>query len=422
MFWNFTCDKIESIIKLWRIQKMSEQVYKCESCGGIMEFDPNTQTLKCPNCDNSVIISGNRKDIVEHSFTGGVARTYSVKEKQSSTMMCKGCGATIEVSGDATAAICPYCGSSYVLSDKQEEAIIPDGVIPFQFDTNQVKLIFGKWIKKRYFAPNSLKHLYQEGKIQGRYIPFWTFDARCTGSYTGFGGKNRTETYKDSDGNEHTKTETDWYPTSGPINHFFDDVLISGTKNFRSSLVSGMGTYNTKALEGYKPEYFSGYLSETYTVDLNTAHREAVSDMDSELREIARKDILRRYDEARDIRLNVRYNDETFKHIMVPVYATSFFFKNKNYTVLINGQNGTIKGEYPKSPAKIIALIVVIIAALVALWAFLNRNNDSFFADNTQYESAYEIVAEGDYSEVEYSESDYTEVDYSVCDYSEVRM
>jgi len=377
---------------------MSEKIYKCEGCGGIMEFDPKSQTLKCPNCDTTINIAG-RGDVVEHSFNGGAAKTYSVQEKKSSTMMCKGCGATIEVEGDATAAICPYCGSSYVLAEKQEEAIIPDGVIPFMIDTNRVKEIFNNWIKKRFFAPSSLKNLYQAGKIQGRYIPFWTFDADCKGTYSGMGGQNRTEEYEDKDGNKQTRTVTDWYPTHGNLDHFFDDVLVSGTNNFRKALVSGMGTYDTKAVKSYSPEYFSGYLSETYTVDLNTAHNEAVSKMDSELKNMATQDILRRYDEAKDVSINVRYNDETFKHIMVPMYATSFSYNNKNYPVLINGQNGAIKGEYPKSVVKIIAFIAVIIAIIIGLMALLGGGSNSDVADNSQ-NGTYQVVAECDYNEV----------------------
>lgn len=379
---------------------MSDQVYHCESCGGIMEFDSKSQTLKCPNCGTEIHIENNRKDIIEHSFTSRVAKTYSVQEKTSSTMECSGCGATIEIAKDATAAACPYCGSSYVMASKQAEAIIPDGVIPFKVDKNDATQAFGKWIKKLHFAPNSLKTLYERGDIQGRYIPFWTFDADCKGSYTGMGGKRRTEKYKDSDGNTKERTVTDWYFTSGRLDHFFDDVLVSGTENFKKSLINGMASYNVKDVVSYSPEYFSGYLSESYTVELDAAHKTAVSRMDSELRDMARRDILRKYDDSKDININVSYNNETFKHIMVPMYATSYHYKDKNYTVLINGQNKDVKGEYPKSPAKIAILIIAIIAVIAAIFGGVS------FCGSKQ--SAMEIPSDT-YSEVAY-DCDYLEV------------
>ena len=48
---------------------MSDHAYRCENCGGIMEFDAASQSLKCPNCDTVVVIENNREDVEEHSFT-----------------------------------------------------------------------------------------------------------------------------------------------------------------------------------------------------------------------------------------------------------------------------------------------------------------------------------------------------------------
>ncbi len=373
---------------------MDEKNYRCENCGGIMEFDAKTQTLRCPNCDTTIQIDNNAADVEEHTFTASALNTYKVTEKTSSTMVCSGCGATIEVDKDSTAVKCPYCGSGYVLSDKQEEAIIPDGVIPFKIDKNKVQEIFGGWIKKRHLAPSELKALYQQGGITGRYIPFWTFDADTHASYTGMGGKHRTEHYKDKDGNTQTRTVTDWYHTSGRIDHFFDDLLIKATSNMKASLVRGVDSYDTHEVASYSPEYFSGYLSETYTVDLSTAHNQAVSEMNSQLHSMAANDIRRRYDEAKDIHLNVRYDNETFKHIMCPVYATSYSYKDKNYTVLVNGQNGEIKGEYPKSPAKIAAIILLIILAIAAFFGIKSmtgkKNNKVSYNDNQRIECMYD--------------------------------
>ena len=42
-------------------------------------------------------------------------------------------------------------------------------------------------LKNRWFAPNSLKKTYQEGRLTGLYIPFWTYDAKADGWFTGRG-------------------------------------------------------------------------------------------------------------------------------------------------------------------------------------------------------------------------------------------
>lgn len=388
---------------------MSENIYYCSNCGGVMEFDVKTQSLKCPNCDTQVNIVNDKKKIIEHEFNKRVAKTIAVEEKQTSTMECKGCGAKVEVSPDCTATECPYCGAKYVLAEKQEAAIVPDGIVPFKIDKHKVQETFNKWINRRWLAPGKLKHLYESGKIQGVYIPYWTFDADVVCDYSAEGGKHRKVEVKKDDGTTETRTETDWYNTHGRVKEFFDDVQVRGSKNLKDSLLKGIEPYDTKKkLVSYSPEYLSGYGAECYTVSLEDAHREANSIMETELRELARKDVRKHYDEVRNVRIAPEYRDETYKHILIPVYSTAFTYANKNYTVLVNGQTGKIKGSYPKSPVKI-GIIVAIIAAIVALLIALNMkgNNNS---DNSVYGNGMETgyLIERTYDDSQYLEmSDY---------------
>ena len=112
-----------------------------------MEFDVATQSLKCPNCDKVVPIVRDRSCLVEHSLTQHAMKTIRASEKTTHTMECRGCGARIEVDGTSRAAECPFCGSDYVLADREADAVIPDGVLPFQVDKNRVAELFRQWLK-----------------------------------------------------------------------------------------------------------------------------------------------------------------------------------------------------------------------------------------------------------------------------------
>ena len=94
---------------------MDNKIYYCENCGGVMEFDAASQSLKCPNCGAETKIKNEKSKIVEHSLTRHAMKTIKATEKKSQTMICKGCGAKIEVAANSTTTCCPYCGSSYVL-------------------------------------------------------------------------------------------------------------------------------------------------------------------------------------------------------------------------------------------------------------------------------------------------------------------
>lgn len=354
---------------------MASENYYCSNCGGIMQFDVNSQKLKCPNCDTVVDIVGDKDSIVEHPFSEDAIRRLGVQEKTSETRQCQGCGATVEIAPDCTATKCLYCGSDYVLAQKQEAAVVPDGVVPFKVDKNKAGEIFQNWIKKRWLAPNKLKYLYEHGGIQGTYLPYWTFDADIDCDYSAQGGKHRKVKETKSDGSVVEKTVTDWYPTNGRVHKFFDDVEISATKNMKASLLKGIEPYDTKGqLESYSPQYMSGYSAECYSVPLEDAHKDANQIMENELRSMARSDVRRHYDEVKDVHIRPHYKKETFKHVMIPVYATSYSYQSKNYTVLLNGQSGKISGDYPKSPFKI-AIIIAIIVALITGIFFLTRGN-----------------------------------------------
>ena len=64
---------------------------------------------------------------------------------------------------------------------------------------------------------------------------------------------------------------------------------------------------------------------------------------------------------------------------MLPVYATAYTYKGKKYHVLINGQSGRVEGDYPKSPAKIIAIILGILAVIFLIYLFSIGSDDSYY-------------------------------------------
>lgn len=360
-----------------------------------MEFDVFSQKLKCPHCGTAVSIEAGERCVMEHELTGYAKREIRAGEKKSSTMQCPSCGAVVEVEASSTAKECPYCGTAFVLAQKQLSAIVPDGVLPFKIDKNRVGELFREWMKGRWLAPGELKNLYQQDRLQGIYIPYWTFDARAKASYRAEGGKNYQVEYEDAKGEKKTRTEIRWRSTSGTVSRVFDDVLVHASDRLEDDLIRGIEPFHTEDIPPFSPDYLSGYSSEVYTLDLKDAHDTARNRMYRELYSLAEQDVLTRYDHVRNVRLDDRYSNETFKHVLLPVYATAYYYKNKKYTVLINGETGKIRGEYPRSPVKI-ALIVLLTAALIGGIFFASGRNDT----KTQGRTA-EFAAEVEYEQTE---------------------
>jgi hypothetical protein len=71
-------------------------------------------------------------------------------------------------------------------------------------------------------------------------------------------------------------------------------------------------------------------------------------------------------DEQQVTSVNSIYNDITFKHILLPVWLSSYKYKDKVYRFLVNARTGEVQGERPYSAIKI-ALLVISIVAVVGL-------------------------------------------------------
>ncbi len=69
------------------------------------------------------------------------------------------------------------------------------------------------------------------------------------------------------------------------------------------------------------------------------------------------------------------YEDETFKHILLPVWMAAYKYAGKSYRFLVNGQTGEVQGERPWSVWKITFAVIggLIVAGAAAYVYYLNN-------------------------------------------------
>ena len=89
--------------------------------------------------------------------------------------------------------------------------------------------------------------------------------------------------------------------------------------------------------------------------------------MDEKLKRMCAKDVPG--DTHRFLRVKSQYRDQTFKHILVPIWLLSYRYGKNAYQVLVNGVTGEIAGRYPKSFWKIFFLVIsiLLIGGVIAL-------------------------------------------------------
>lgn len=359
------------------------ETFQCQNCGGSIRFNVQKQQFSCVNCGTTAPEYMTGDPVREHPF-----EEYSMRERAGETfekaqdVVCGTCGAHVLFEENQAATICPMCGSSQVAVQKLREGVPPDGVIPFQVDRQQAQQNFKRWVKKRWFAPNRFKEAYQEGKLNGVYLPFWTFDAQARANYSGQGGKNYT--VKDKDGKTHTRTN--WSFVCGTVAANYDDIQICASDNTAAQVVGKIMPYNTIGnTRSYAPAYLAGFSAERYARRADEAYVEAQARMERDLRSRAESEILSHgYDQARVTGLDVEYRNVRYKNVLLPAWLSAFFYSGKQYLYMINGETGRVGGQRPYSVPKIAAAVALVIAIVLFVY-LVSEKADAAGLDNGIY-------------------------------------
>lgn len=357
-----------------KVNTMKETDRKCPNCGAVMDFDPSTGGLYCPFCDHREEIKEENSqgetraeelDFSKAEFTGNC--DWGAAQK---TVTCKSCGAVSVYDALAVSNECPYCGSNQVMEASDVKTLAPNGVVLFKITAQQAGEKFSNWLKKKWFAPREAKLNARADKFKGIYLPYWTFDSDTYSTYTAEYGKDR----KVKRGDKET-TVTDWHKTSGNHSEFIDDALVCATGNQNVSILKRIEPFDTADNKAYKPEYLAGFIAERYSKGLKDAWEDGKKIIANILEESVKSKILKEYnaDHVRNLNMNTTHSNIKYKYLMLPVWLSSFKYKEKIYQFAVNGQSGKVGGDYPVSPWRV-AFAILITIAIFALLFYLKQN------------------------------------------------
>jgi ribosomal protein S27E len=348
----------------------TEHRFPCDQCGADYRFDPTSGTLTCDQC-------GNTRPIIEGAWGGATlkeldfdaARADDLPDSElgeARVVTCPNCAATFEFDPAVHAAECPFCATPVVTDTGTRRGIKPRGVLPFALEERAARKAMTDWLGKLWFAPGGLQAYARKGrKMQGIYVPYWTFDADTKSRYSGERGTvyyvTRTLT---RDGKQVTQQvqKIRWRPVSGRVKRFFDDILVLASKSLPKRYTDALEPWDLSALEPYQPQYLAGFRAEAYTVPLQDGYGEARARMARAIERDVRFDI--GGDRQRIGGIDTDVSDVTFKHILLPVWLAAYKFQGKTYRFVVNGRTGRVQGERPWSVIKI--TLAVTLGLLVA--------------------------------------------------------
>jgi LSD1 subclass zinc finger protein len=349
--------------------------FACSGCGADLTYQPGTSNLKCQYCGTENEIPEIDEKIEELDFHAYLnEKSGAADQLVQHFVKCDCCGASCTLDPNITAADCAYCGTALVVEHATDESVIqPKSLLPFKLDKDEALGAFKGWVSKLWFAPNDLKKASLNfDHFKGVYIPYWTYDTDTQSAYVGQRGDYYyvNESYTTQvDGKSVTKTrrvrKIRWSFATGRVTKLFDDLLIPATRSVPKDCIEKLEPWDLDQLVPFDTSYLSGFISEKYQIGLEAGFDEAKGKAETVIRQLVKRDI--GGDEQRITRIDTRYDNITFKHLLLPVYACAYRFKGKAFQFLVNARTGEVQGKRPYSWIKITALALGIAAVVAAI-------------------------------------------------------
>ncbi len=367
------------------MESASPHRFPCASCGSDMRFSPANGVLKCVHCGNEQPLAGGTQaaePIGERDYLSALHKeSDAASSTEIRTVTCENCGAHVEFDPDNHATECPFCASPVVIGTGKDRQIKPAAVLPFQLEETQARNRMVEWLGGLWFAPNGLQEYARKGRqMQGIYVPYWTYDAQTRTDYTGQRGTIYYVTKQVQvmvDGKMQTRTQQvqkiRWRGVRGRVARFFDDILVLGSTSLPKKYTDALAPWDLSALEPYQTEYLAGFLAESYTVSLEDGFEQARNIMNSMILRDIRFDIGGDRQQVDSVHTDI--SEQTFKHILLPVWLAAYKYRGKTYRFVVNGQSGTVQGERPYSGIKIALAVLagLCVAAGVGYFIAISR-------------------------------------------------
>ena len=328
--------------------------FPCAACGAQAQWNPAKQLLVCPFCGIVGAVHAGRGDRRDRGARPrqGAARAarrgarLAGREADGPVPELQGRDGVRPRAGRPELRVLRLAGARRLHGDQGADPAAELAAVHGQPDTRSASRS-ASWYASKWLAPDKLKSRALVDRIHGVYIPYWTFDAHVVCPWSADAGHYyyTTETYREG-GRTGTRQvrHVRWVPAAGEVQHFFDDEPVPGTQRHvacRCWRRSNRFRRRTCALRhgvslGLRRRALPGRA---------LRRRQAVGGGDERQ---ADRDVRRRRFPATPTatcRSSRPTPDQTFKHILVPVWLLTYNFGAKAFQVVVNGVHRTDGGR-----------------------------------------------------------------------------
>ena len=325
---------------------------KCPSCNASLEYNTKKGKWKCSYCGEEYTLDELKK------YTNASSEKVNDGEKGDDTeydlYRCPDCGAEIIADENTASTFCVYCGNSAILKNKLSGKFAPNYIIPFKTTKEDAIANFKKLKKGRPLLPKDFISEKNIEKIRGLYVPFWLYNILASGDVSASGTKVQTWTKGDT---HYTKTDTYRLLRSGKM--CYKNVPVDGSTRFNNDMMNSIEPFDYNEIVDYNHAYLSGFLSEKYDVDYETAYSDAKTRANNSTIDVFKSSMIG-YSTVTITNSNLDIKEESHKYALLPVWMVNIKYNDKYYLFAMNGQTGKFIGNMPLSKTKAIVYFIVI--------------------------------------------------------------
>lgn len=352
----------------------ARQKFSCPACGAEADWNPAKQALICPFCGTEspakLQMLGAETVIVEHDL---VAALRSIPDSARGwqaakiSVRCQSCQAISVFDAGQIGRRCDFCGSTALVPyEEVKEAFRPESLLPLKISESQARDLIRAWYARQWLAPNRFSAKAITDTVKGIYLPYWTFDAQADARWTAESGE-----YYYVRENNRTVRRVKWTPASGALSHFFNDDLVCASIGVNPARLQSIQPFPTETLVPFDPGYLAGWTVERYQIDLVAGAERSRAQMNAALRQLCGQQVPG--DTYRDLAVDATFSNQTFKHILAPVWLLTYVYGASSYQVVVNGVTGATAGSRPWSWVKVSLLVLFL--ALVAIFVIYASNS-----------------------------------------------
>lgn len=350
--------------------------YKCPNCNGALEYNPAEDKMQCSHCGNAYFVWELDENTVE--YHENVPSQSEIEEEKKidftkehtiydepefiecKIYTCSTCGAELSVSDREVSTYCAYCGQPTIVYNRVDKTQKPKYILPFKITKDEAETAIREKFNKGLFVPSKIKNFESE-RVIGIYLPYYLYDVFYFDKLSVIVNKYNHFIEADCD---------------------FIQVCHECSTTVNDELAQDLEPYDLTKLEEFNPIYLSGFYADRFDV-----LPETLSDnIFKKCKKMFENEIKNRFHnrEAHLYGSNPKYEIKRVEYAFLPVWFMTFRYKNKPYTMMVNGQTGKVVGTIPERKGKAFGLYIFMTIAIIILSIALGMGGYmfAFYADD----------------------------------------